>query len=586
MTHTNNTPQSTDERKGTVAVRDYPPVRIHSYASPADGFLVNTQIVEGEAALVIFDGQLLNAYAAEVATYASSLGKPVEQIIVSHAHPDHWAGLEVLTERFPTASIVALPGVAEAIRVGGEAMLAGLRRVFGDLVATRPTIPTGTLTVGTHTIAGVPFEFREVLDGESDVQLLALLPEQKALLAFDLIFAPQDHVFTVAGHFDHWISRLDGLQDIEGYDTILIGHDGLTDRSGFDATKAYLRNARECYAQALDGPSYAAALKATFPDRLQPGWVDFSGRVLFSTPRRELPSADRARKEEKQGTESEVRDTPLTWDVFVTPGIPTETLDLPPGIAQRMWSPISATLISGRRDAVLVDALLTVEQVDALVEWVEAHGKNLTTIYLTHGHGDHFFGLGALLDRFPKARAVATPAVVKFMHQQASPAVVANFWNGRFPGQIPDRLVIAEELKGRVIDLEGHDLVVIEVGHSDTDDTTCLHVPSIGLVVAGDVAYNDVHLYLAESNAHTRREWISALDTIESLHPRAVIAGHKRAGTDDDPRIFAETRQYIRDFDRLAETTTTRELYDQMLSLYPDRVNPGALWSSARAIKG
>src|SRR5207244_9077351 len=82
-----------------------------------------------------------------------------------------------------------------------------------------------------------------------------------------------------------------------------------------------------------------------------------------------------------------------------------------------------------------------------------------------------------------------------------------------------------------------------------------------------------------------RREWIAALDTIESLHPRAVIAGHKRPGRDDDPRIIEETRQYIRAFDRIAETTTTaRELYDQMLSLYPDRVTPGALWSSARAL--
>ena len=147
--------------------------------------------------------------------------------------------------------------------------------------------------------------------------------------------------------------------------------------------------------------------------------------------------------------------------------------------------------------------------------------------------------------------------------------------------------MIAEELKGNVIDLEGHDLVVVELGHTDTDDTTCLHVPSIGLVVAGDAAYNDVHLYLAESNAHTRREWIAALDTIESLNPRAVIAGHKRPGNDDSPKIIEETRQYIRDFDRIAETTTTaRELYDKMLERYPDRVNPGlALWLSARAAK-
>jgi glyoxylase-like metal-dependent hydrolase (beta-lactamase superfamily II) len=128
-------------------------------------------------------------------------------------------------------------------------------------------------------------------------------------------------------------------------------------------------------------------------------------------------------------------------------------------------------------------------------------------------------------------------------------------------------------------------LVVVEVGHSDTDYTTCLHVPSVGLVVAGDLAYNDVHLYLAESNAQTRFEWIAALDKIESLNPRAVIAGHKRDGNDDSPKIIEETRQYIRDFDRVA-TTTARGLYDKMLELYPDRVNPGgALWLSARAVK-
>jgi glyoxylase-like metal-dependent hydrolase (beta-lactamase superfamily II) len=277
----------------------------------------------------------------------------------------------------------------------------------------------------------------------------------------------------------------------------------------------------------------------------------------------------------------------LNWDVLVTPSIPTVTSDLAPGTKQLKWSPISSTLISGKQDSVLVDTFITGEQADILVDWVVASGKNLTTIYITHGHGDHFFGIGALLDRFPNARAVATPDVVKLMRQQASPDVLANFWNPLFPGQISDRLVIAEELKRNVIDLEGHDLVVVELGHTDTDYTTCLHVPSVGLVVAGDAAYNDVHLYLAESNAQTRREWIAALDKIESLNPRAVIAGHKRPGNDDSPRIIDETRQYIRDFDRVAGTATTAQgLYDKMLELYPDRVNPaGALWLSARAVK-
>ena len=276
----------------------------------------------------------------------------------------------------------------------------------------------------------------------------------------------------------------------------------------------------------------------------------------------------------------------LNWDVFVTPGIPTVTSDLPLGTTQQqMWSPISSTLIYGKRDAVLVDAFITVEQADALVDWVAASGKNLTTIYATHGHGDHFFSASTVLQRFPRARLVATPDVVKIMRQQASPQSLASFWHPRFPGQISEHLVIAEELTDTVIDLEGHDLVVVPLGHTDTDNTTCLYVPSIGLVVAGDAAYNGVHLYLAESNPQTRLEWIAALDTIEALNPTAVIAGHKRAENDDSPRIIEETRQYIRDFDRLAGTTTTaQELYDKMLELYPNRVNPGALWA-ARGVR-
>jgi glyoxylase-like metal-dependent hydrolase (beta-lactamase superfamily II) len=242
---------------------------------------------------------------------------------------------------------------------------------------------------------------------------------------------------------------------------------------------------------------------------------------------------------------------------------------------------MSSTLISGKRDAVLVDTFITIEQADALADWVAASGKNLTKIYATHGHGDHFFGASTVLERFPRARLVATPDVVKIMRQQASPHFRGSFWNARFPGQISDHIVIAEELTGNVIDLEEHELIAVQLGHTDIENTTCLHVPSIGLVIAGDAAYNGVHLHLAESNPHTRREWIAALDKIEALNPSAVIAGHKRAENADSPRIIEETRQYIRDFDRLAATTTTaRELFDKMLELYPDRINPGALWSS------
>jgi hypothetical protein len=170
------------------------------------------------------------------------------------------------------------------------------------------------------------------------------------------------------------------------------------------------------------------------------------------------------------------------------------------------------------------------------------------------------------------------------MRQDATPERLAS-WHARFPGKLPDHLMFADQLADHTLALEGHNLVAVDLGHTDTDATTCLHAPDIGLVVAGDAAYNDVHLYLAESSPERRREWIAALDTMEALHPRAVVAGHQRAGRHDGSEILEETRQYIRDFERLAQTTeTARELYDQMLALYPERVNPGALWGSARAI--
>jgi glyoxylase-like metal-dependent hydrolase (beta-lactamase superfamily II) len=303
--------------------------------------------------------------------------------------------------------------------------------------------------------------------------------------------------------------------------------------------------------------------------------------------------ADQARSTREQSntgaskTGRTTQKTVLGWDVFLAPSIPATTDALPPGEEQRPWPPISSTLISGERDAVLVDTPITVEQARALANWVVASGKNLTTIYATHGHGDHFFGTSTVLERFPGARFVARPDVIKVMRQQASPESLATFWNPRFPGQISGHLAIAEDLTGNVINLEGYDLVSVPLGYTDTASTTCLHVPSIALVVAGDAAYNGVHLHLSESpDQQKRQEWIAALDKMESLKPRAVIAGHKRAGNDDSPKILGETRKYIRDFERLAmQTTTAQELYDQMLKLYPDWGNRGALWSSVRAIR-
>jgi glyoxylase-like metal-dependent hydrolase (beta-lactamase superfamily II) len=219
-----------------------------------------------------------------------------------------------------------------------------------------------------------------------------------------------------------------------------------------------------------------------------------------------------------------------------------------------------------------------------LADAIVANGKTLKAIYVTHGHPDHFFGLKVLQDRFPDAQALATREVVAKMKLQITPDKLDDR-RKQFPG-LPDVISIADPLEGNAIDLEGHKLVVVKVGHTDTDDTTCLHVPSIGLVVAGDVVYNGIHPFLGETSRQTRLEWIAALDTIEALRPSAVVAGHKIPGNDDSLRHVVETRQYLRDFIRLNEATKTAvELYDRMLELYPDRANPGSLWSAAATAK-
>lgn len=277
--------------------------------------------------------------------------------------------------------------------------------------------------------------------------------------------------------------------------------------------------------------------------------------------------------------------TELRYAVHVAPSKVAVSDDLPPGEARRMWSPTAATLIHGERDAVLVDPLMTIDESRALADWVVATGVNVTTIFVTHAHGDHFFGAAAILERFPDARLVATEGVAAHLADQWGPRWFDGFWSPRFPGQISDRHVLAEPLGDNVIELEGERLHAIELGHADTDGSSALHVPSIDLLVAGDAVYGDVHLYLAESQGTGRENWLAALDTIEKLAPATVVSGHKRDGDPDSPDDIARTRRYIEDFDAAAKKADGyQDLYDAMVERYPDRLNRGVLWNSAKSV--
>jgi glyoxylase-like metal-dependent hydrolase (beta-lactamase superfamily II) len=273
----------------------------------------------------------------------------------------------------------------------------------------------------------------------------------------------------------------------------------------------------------------------------------------------------------------------LGYDVFVSEPIPQNVTELVPNGDRPMWSPLSTTLIHGHNDAVLVDPPFTREQAHAVAGWVRASEKKLTHIFATHGHGDHWFTAGMLADRFG-AQIIATPGTIDQMHRNV--AMRETVWDKLFPGQIPGTTVTAVAPENSRIELEGHRLDIIDVGHTDTDAASVLHVPELGLVVAGDAVYNGVHLYLAESADGGRDKWRSAIDVVESLGPRWIVAGHKNKDLDDTAaRAISETRNYLDSADELlSQQATALGFFNAMLERYPDRLNPGVVWMSANAL--
>ncbi|MGA7830305.1 MAG: MBL fold metallo-hydrolase [Terracidiphilus sp.] len=267
-----------------------------------------------------------------------------------------------------------------------------------------------------------------------------------------------------------------------------------------------------------------------------------------------------------------VASSKLSVNVFTAPG-KAMVGERPKPFGEGLgFDPMTSTLIFGDNDAVLVDAMTTVAEAEALANWVALHNRNLETIYITHAHFDHFYGLGILLDRFPRARAIATRKALNAMQMSFTP-LVERLARRMFPGQIATKLVAPEPYEYDTFTLEGHELRIIEQGRTDSPDSTSLYVPSIGLIVAGDVVYNQCHMYVGDTTPESRKNWIADLERLAALNPAIVVAGHKKPGAPDSPAAIQETRRYLEDFDRLQKTAASdNDLFDQIRALYPDWV--------------
>jgi glyoxylase-like metal-dependent hydrolase (beta-lactamase superfamily II) len=263
--------------------------------------------------------------------------------------------------------------------------------------------------------------------------------------------------------------------------------------------------------------------------------------------------------------------------------IPNSLPDWEPG-RQATWPATTATLISVDGQAVLIDSLMTITEGAELGRWIaRSDVGELTSIYVTHGHADHFFGATTVLEQFPDARLVARPEVADAAREQTS-AGYLQVWTSFFPGQLTKHPAAPNPLSGNTLSVGQHDLVTIDVGPTDIAASSVVHIPELDIVISGDVAYNGMHMWLAGSTAATRHSWMKALDAIEALHPREVITGHKDpvAPDDDAARILDESRSYLANFNHAAASCDSpRDLLRAVLDRYPHLGNPYTLWAAA-----
>ncbi|GGM96708.1 MBL fold metallo-hydrolase [Streptomyces fuscichromogenes] len=255
---------------GTVTVLDKGAVRIHSYMSPADTFHATTQLIETPARVIAIDAQLVPAYADEAVAYARGLGKPLDRLIVTHAHPDHYNG----AARFGVP-VHALAQVREQIIARGDSRLPG-----GLVIPVADVTPTVDLVPGTEVIDGVRFVLEAVSGGEAADELLVKLPDQGVLVAQDLVYHDV-HLYLGNNDIEGWERALDLLAAQTGFDTVLAGHGLPTGPEIYADVRRYLADARELLGD--DGEAYKKAIVERHPSLVGPFIIDIANRSLFPT---------------------------------------------------------------------------------------------------------------------------------------------------------------------------------------------------------------------------------------------------------------------------------------------------------------
>jgi glyoxylase-like metal-dependent hydrolase (beta-lactamase superfamily II) len=229
---------------------------------------------------------------------------------------------------------------------------------------------------------------------------------------------------------------------------------------------------------------------------------------------------------------------------------------------------VNSTLVAGDKDAILVDAQFDLADAHRLVATILESKKNLTTVYITHFHPDHYFGLAVVQQAFPSARLVALPAAVDEIKKSWQDKVKQ--WSPLYGNLVPSQPVLPVALTGNTLTLEGQTLEIHGGVQGDAEDNSYVWIPSIKTVIAGDIVYRGVHAWTRETNAEQRKAWRKTLDEIAQLKPTTVIAGHKDPKQKDDAGGLDATRGYLDTFDAaVASSKTSAEAQRKVKAKYP-----------------
>jgi glyoxylase-like metal-dependent hydrolase (beta-lactamase superfamily II) len=231
---------------------------------------------------------------------------------------------------------------------------------------------------------------------------------------------------------------------------------------------------------------------------------------------------------------------------------------------------VASTIVMGKTDCVLIDAQWTLSNAHRVIVELLETGKNLKTIYLTHAHPDHYFGVGAIAEVFPKARVVAIPSEADIINKQFFGKM--EIWEATIGSHnVCRKQVNVEALKENYLELEGHRLEIISKVMGDMKYNTMVWMPSIKTLYASDVLFNQAHPFTCELTKGEREQWIKDIDKIEKYGAETVIPGHQKPGMPFDKSSLDFTREYlVATEDVLAKTDTAAAFYYEMNAKFPN----------------